>query len=115
MFRYSQFSKMLGLSSVRGGYAVCYDKSFYNSLVEYMEMMTVGSSIFSQKFVYDVLKRFEDRPEDKKAFERSNFAALKEAKNILKGISPKILTVPDDVDKTNGMFFWGTIIDPADI
>src|SRR5579885_2094200 len=70
------FSKMLGISSARGGYAVCYDKDFYKDMVEYVEMDTVGVSIFSQQFIYSALKEMQNKPEDTKKFEQANFQEL---------------------------------------
>lgn len=107
------FSKMLGISSARGGYAVCYDKDFYKDIVEYIEMDTVGVSIFSQQFIYSALKEMQNKPEDTKQFEQSNFKELKEAKLILKGISNKILEVPENIEETFNMFAWCKIIDPS--
>ena len=104
------FSKMLGLSGLRMGAAIIHDKSFYQDIVEYMEMMTVGVSVLSQQFLYAVMQKMKDNPQTAKIFEQANYAELTEAKRMLKTISPKVLEVPNDVEQTNGMFFWGKII-----
>lgn len=103
------FSKMLGLSSLRGGYVVCYDKSFYRDLVEYQEMMTVGVSILTQKFLLAVLQKMKTNPETTLAFERANFAALKEAKHLMKEVPDSILTVSEEIERTAGMFCWAKL------
>lgn len=106
------FSKMLGLSGVRVGAVVCHNKAYYKDIVEYVEMMTVGVSIFSQKFVHSVFQEFNKEPKTVKEFERANFAELTEAKNILKGVSKKVLDVPENIDQVPGMFSFVKIIDP---
>jgi len=106
------FSKMFGLSGVRVGAIVCHDKSFFNHIVEYMEMMTVGVSIFSQKYIHEVFKQMGNKTDKAKEFERANFADLKEAKNILKGVSSEILEVPEDIDQLPGMFCFVKIKKP---
>lgn len=98
------FSKSLGLSGIRGGYIVAHNKEFYKHLVEYQEMMTVGVSIFTQKFLHTVLQDFKKAPEKQVEFEDDNFQMLKEAKNIMRDVSKKVLEVPDDFDALNGMF-----------
>ena len=75
-------------------------------------MMTVGASIFSQKYVHEIFKEMDNSPDQAKAFERANFAELKEAKNILKGVSPEILEVPPDIDQLPGMFCFVKIKKP---
>jgi len=99
-------SKMLGLSAARVGYAVIPNEEFYKLMIEYIEMDTVGVSIFSQKFVYSVFQEMDKNPEDTKKFEKANFQELKEAKTILKSVSDKILEVPKDIEEQPGMFSW---------
>lgn len=98
------FSKMMGISAARCGYAVCYNEDFYKAMVEYVEMDTVGVSVFSQKFVHSALLEMEKAPDQQKAFEEANYKKLKEAKQLLKGISDKVLEVPKDIEEQNGMF-----------
>lgn len=106
------FSKMLGLSGIRGGYAVCYDKSFYKDLMAYQEMMTVGVSILTQKYLHFIMEAFNKKPTIVQKFESDNFGQLQQAKSLLKEIPKDILDVPDNVEETNGMFFWGTLHKP---
>lgn len=106
-------SKMLGLSSARVGYAVIYNEEYYKPMVEYVEMDTVGVSIFSQKFVHSTLVEMDKLPEEAKKFEEANFSELKEAKQIVKGVSDKILEVPKDIEEQCGMFGWIKLKDKA--
>lgn len=99
-------SKMLGLSGLRLGYIVCHNPEFYKLILQYMEAMTVGVSIASQIFLYDLMNRMHGYPTLKEAFEGRSKLSLLESKKIIKQVDSEILEVPDDVEKTNGMFGW---------
>lgn len=105
------FSKMLGLSSVRGGYAVCHNKKFYTDMVGYLEMMTVGVSMLTQKYLLAILEKMKTNPLTTTAFEKANFEGLREAKKLLKEIPANILEVPENIEETVGMFAWLTVKD----
>lgn len=105
------FSKMLGLSSIRGGYVVCHDTSYYKDIVAYQEMMTVGVSILTQKYLYAILNKMKVNPETTQAFEAANFQELKQAKRLLREVPKSILQVPENIEETNGMFAWVQILD----
>lgn len=97
-------SKQFGLSGCRLGYVVCHNVEFYKHVVKYMEMMTVGVSNISQVFLYDLLSRMHSYPTLKEQFENTSFLALQKSKNILKNVSPDILEIDKDIDKSYGMF-----------
>lgn len=99
-------SKMLGLSGLRIGYVVCKNVEFYKHIQEYMEAMTVGVSVVSQIFLYDLLSNMNRCTESTKEFEELSFQALQNSKNIIKGINPDVLEVPADMEKIPGMFGW---------
>jgi aspartate/methionine/tyrosine aminotransferase len=100
-------SKMLGLSGLRLGYAVCYNPEFYKLIQEYVEAMTVGVSIYSQVFLYDLLdKRMRSYPTLVQRFEGISSMALEANKKLCLGIDPEILEVPSDVANIPGMFGW---------
>lgn len=99
-------SKTFGLSGIRIGYVVCNNDSYYNLVKEYMDIMTVGVSIASQDICYNLLK---DVYGDKKKFD----AFIQEARNKLyinkalcKTINRNVIEVPEDIEKTVGMFLW---------
>jgi len=99
-------SKMLGLSSLRVGYAVCPNPEFYRLIKEYMEAMTVGVSLPSQIFTYELMNRMRGYPTLTEKFENNSFLALQESKNILKTVDPEVLEVPTNLEETPGMFGW---------
>lgn len=97
-------SKAYGLSGLRLGWVVCWNKDFYQPLCEYMEMMTVGASNLSQLFLRDLLTRMYAYPSLLGKFEGLSSMALEKTKTIIKGVNPEVLEVPKDFEKTNGMF-----------
>ena len=108
------FSKSLGLSGIRCGYAVCHNTQFYNLLQEYVEATTVGASTLSQIFLYDLLNRMNGYPSLTQKFETISAAALLNSKKIVKQINPEILEVPDNIEDIAGMFLWAKIGPKAD-
>lgn len=98
------FSKMFGLSSIRGGYCVVNDNDLYYDMIAYQEMMTVGVSIFTQKYISSILKKLQQNPNTAKQFEENTFKDLQAAKKMLKGVPASILEVPDNIENSNGMF-----------
>lgn len=99
-------SKMLGLSGLRIGYVVCKNVEFYKYIQEYMEAMTVGVSVVSQIFLYDLMNKMNSYPELTNQFEDLSFQALQNSKGVVKKIRPDVLEVPLDIDSTPGMFGW---------
>lgn len=99
-------SKMLGLSSLRIGYAVCPNPEFYRLIKEYVEAMTVGVSLPSQIFTYQLMNQMRGYPTLTEKFENNSFSALQEAKNLLKTVDPEVLEVPANFEETPGMFGW---------
>lgn len=97
-------SKMFGLSSLRLGWIVCWNKDFYQPLVEFMEMMTVGASNLSQLFLRDLLTRMYAYPSLLGKFEGTSSIALDKAKSIIKEVNPEVLEVSSNFEKTPGMF-----------
>lgn len=102
-------SKMLGLSSLRVGYAVCRNQEMYKHILDYMEQMTVGVSNVSQLFLLNVLESLESKQVE---FEDKCFNDLKENKRLVKTINPNILEVPDNIEDVAGMFLWAKCKDP---
>jgi len=96
-------SKTLGLSSLRLGYAVCQNEEMYKHIQYYMEHMTVGVSNLSQMFLMNIFNKLHFKLND---FENECFLSLKENKKLVKGINPKILEVPDNIEDIPGMFLW---------
>jgi aspartate/methionine/tyrosine aminotransferase len=105
------FSKMLGLSAVRGGYCVVHNHDFYYDMVAYQEMMTVGVSVLTQKYLHAILTKLAKNPLTKTAFEKSNYEGLRAAKNLLKEIPKSILDVPVNFEETPGMFAFCKVHD----
>lgn len=99
-------SKMLGLSGLRLGYVVCHNLEFYKLIQQYMEAMTVGVSIVSQVFLYELLNRMRGYPTLAESFEGMSRMALEESKKIIKGVDPEILEINPDIEQTPGMFGW---------
>lgn len=97
-------SKSLGLSGCRTGYIVCRDTTKYNVLREYVEMMTVGVSILSQIFLYDLLDRMRSYPTLTSRFEWLSYSDLQKSKEIFSTVNPEVVEVPLDFVKTPGMF-----------
>jgi len=97
-------SKSFGFSSLRIGYCVVSNPNFYALIQQYMEMMTVGVSMPSQIFLYDLLKEMNKHPFRVKEFEQSAKEALRNAKRIIKQVSSDVLQVPEDFENSNGMF-----------
>jgi aspartate/methionine/tyrosine aminotransferase len=99
-------SKMLGLSGLRIGYAVCPNPEFYKLILQYMEAMTVGVSIVSQVFLFDLLDRMRSYPTLTERFEWLSSNALLEAKKIISQVDPEVLVVPKNIESIPGMFGW---------
>lgn len=97
-------SKLLGFSQLRVGFAVYHDTQLYKDALSYMEHMTVGVSILSQMFAYNVLKEMEDHPDRTSAFEKRCYADLLSNRELVKKIPESILE-PTDNDNI-GMFLW---------
>jgi aspartate/methionine/tyrosine aminotransferase len=108
-------SKMFGLSGLRLGYAVCHNKDYYNFIKEYMEAMTVGVSINSQLFLYDLMdRRMGGYPTLVKKFEALCAEELKVNKKLCLQIDPEILEVPANIADQAGMFGWFKVGPKAD-
>lgn len=96
-------SKMYGLSGLRLGYIVCNNTSYYKTLCEYTEMMTVGVSTASQQLFAQLLWQEKSLGN---AYELEAYNNLLEAKRLFKTISSEIIEVPDNFENTPGMFAW---------
>jgi aspartate/methionine/tyrosine aminotransferase len=108
-------SKMLGLSGLRIGYAVCHNLEFYKLIQEYVEAMTVGVSIYSQAFLFDLLdRRMRSFPTLVQRFEGVSSLALEANKKLCLGIDPEILEVPANIAEVPGMFGWFKVGPKAD-
>jgi aspartate/methionine/tyrosine aminotransferase len=107
-------SKMLGLSGLRLGYVVCPNKEFYTLILQYMEAMTVGVSMVSQVFLYDLMNRMQGYPTLTESFEGQAYAALQESKRIIKQVNTEILEVNSDIEQIPGMFGWFKVGNKAD-
>ena len=107
-------SKMIGLSGLRLGYAVCYNRDFYTPLRQYVEAMTVGASIFSQKLLYSIFHKMDKCPIVTKQFEASCFHQLQNNKKLCLSINPEVLEVPENILTTPGMFGWFKVGPKAD-
>ncbi len=100
-------SKMLGFSGLRLGYAVCPNLEFYKLIQEYMEAMTVGVSIASQTWLYDLLdRRMRSFPTLVGRFEGISSMALEANKKLCLQIDPDVLEVPKSLPDNPGMFGW---------
>jgi aspartate/methionine/tyrosine aminotransferase len=108
------FSKSLGLSGLRLGYAVCHNTEFYNHMSAYMEAMTVGVSTVSQRYLYNLLQVMNlDKPLTE-AFEDKCFEELNQNKYLCDNINPEVLEVPMEAVQMPGMFGWYKVGPKAD-
>lgn len=107
-------SKMLGLSGLRLGYVVCPNKEFYKWVLHYMENMTVGVSVMSQIFLYDLMRRMNAYPTLTQQFEGQSHADLDDAKKIIMKVNPEVLEVPSNTFLIQGMFGWFKVGQKAD-
>ncbi len=98
-------SKMFGLSGLRVGYIVCYNKDYYKTLQEYIETTTVGVSVASQYICHNILKELAQEDKYSKFIEESR-NKLYIAKALCKTIRKDVLGVPDDFMESNGIFGW---------
>lgn len=104
-------SKSFGLSGLRVGWVVCPNKQFYNNIKEYMETTTVGVSNLSQSYLHELLRDMSLLPNRTKRFETDASRALADAKEIMLGVSPSVLEIPDDLPDVPGMFLFCKIKD----
>lgn len=107
-------SKMLGLSNLRVGYAVCHNQQYYKLIQEYVEATTVGVAVPSQMFTYELMNQMRAYPTLTEKFENISFAALRESKKIIQEVSPEILEVPSNYTDVPGMFGWFKVGPKAD-
>ena len=99
------FSKYLGFSGLRLGFVVCHNPILYKLILEYMEAMTVGVSVASQSWLFDLLdRRLKAYPTLTSKFEALCYSRLKDNKKICLNISPEVLEIPKDIEQSNGMF-----------
>jgi aspartate/methionine/tyrosine aminotransferase len=100
-------SKMLGFSGLRLGYAVCPNPEFYKLILQYMEAMTVGVSIASQTWLFDLLnRRMRSFPTLVQRFEGISSMDLEANKKMCLQIDPEVLEVPSTLPQNPGMFGW---------
>lgn len=108
-------SKMLGFSGLRLGYAVCPNPEFYKLIQQYMEAMTVGVSIASQTWLFDLLdRRMRSFPTLVQKFQGVTSMELEKNKKICLNINPDVLEVPADLPSVPGMFGWFKVGPKAD-
>lgn len=104
--RIYSISKMLGLSGLRLGYAVCPNPEFHRYIQEYMEAMTVGVSILPQIFLNGLMRTMDYQPALTRDFESMSFEELRQNKDMMTQVDPEVLEVPLDYQFTPGMFGW---------
>ena len=104
-------SKAFGLSGLRIGWIICRNTKMYDHIKSYMETMTVGVSMLSQCFLFDLLTNMNERPDLLKRFEVESRAALISAKKTMLQVNPDILNVPFKIADSNGMFLFCKIPD----
>lgn len=96
-------SKLLGLSQLRVGFAVYHNTELYKAALEYMEHMTVGVSILSQIYAYNIFKKMAENPILTANFEVKSCSDIQRNRTLAKKISSDIL----EPDNNNvGMFLW---------
>jgi aspartate/methionine/tyrosine aminotransferase len=99
-------SKSFGLSGLRVGWLVCPNTEFYKLAQYYMETMTVGVSIVSQIFLYNLLNRMRGYPTLTDNFENCAAEALRRAKEIILQVDPEVLEIPPNLPDLPGMFLF---------
>lgn len=104
-------SKSLGLSSLRIGWATISNPELYKLVLQYMEHMTVGASIVSQLFLYNLLNTMQGYPTLTEKFETLAALTLRENKLLIKQVDPEILEVPSNMEDIPGMFLFCKIKD----
>ncbi len=107
-------SKMLGLSSLRAGFCVCHTSKYYDLIKSYVDHMTVGVSLLSQRLLYEILFAMQNSPEQTKKFETTSYNALRQSKLLMKEVSPEVLEVPYDFENSPGMFGFFKVGPKAD-
>jgi aspartate/methionine/tyrosine aminotransferase len=107
-------SKSFGLSGLRIGWAVCPNPDFYKYIQEYMETITVGVSVLPQVFIHDLMLHMHQNPLMFERFEHKAASALKRSKEIMLGVRPEILEIPENLPDIAGMFGWFKVGPKAD-
>lgn len=108
-------SKMLGLSGLRLGYVVCHNPKYYKLILQYMEAMTVGVSMASQTWLYDLLdRRMRSYPTLVQKFEGVSSMELERNKKLCLTINPEVLEIPNNLLEVPGMFGWFKVGPKAD-
>lgn len=96
-------SKLFGLSQLRVGYSVFHNTDLYNSVIQYMENMTVGVSVLSQMFALNIFQSMKEHPDLTKKFEFNSRNDITLNRIMVNSINESILTI----DKCQtGMFLW---------
>lgn len=95
-------SKLFGLSQLRIGYSVFHDTMLYSKALQYMENMTVGTSILSQILALNIFDSFKSNKNLQKSFEEKCFNQLSYNRNLVKQISSDLIVDQNEL----GMFLW---------
>lgn len=98
-------SKTYGLSGLRLGYVVCNDTSFYNDIMEYVELATVGVSGLSQNFLLSVINLNDNDIKLNNEFHSRVKTRLSKTKEMISHVDPNIFDA-SDATKITGMFGW---------
>lgn len=98
-------SKMFGLSGLRVGYVVTNNDFVYDKVGDYVEAATVGVSLPSQHFFYEVMKVQETDPNLHFYFKAGARASLARAKKLLATLPPDVLDTAG-CEQVPGMFGW---------
>lgn len=104
-------SKSFGLSGIRIGWAVCPNKEMYKLIQYYMETMTVGVSVLSQAFIYDLMSQMKLYPLLTTQFEKTAALSLMRSKELMLQVSPNVLEVPSNLLDIPGMFLFCKVKD----
>jgi len=98
-------AKTFGLSGLRVGYIATSNDAVYEKACEYVEASSVGVSLLSQRFFYDLLQVQDTNPNLHFYFKAGARAALARAKKLMTTIPPDVLDTAG-CESVPGMFGW---------
>jgi aspartate/methionine/tyrosine aminotransferase len=98
--------KKFGLSSLRVGYAVCYDEDFYKLIKEYVALTTSGVALNAQIFADNIMHHVDYWQYKTRDYNIDVRDLMKRNRKMIAGLDKEMLEVPEGFEELSGPFAW---------